>query len=103
MIAVVSGVKDEAIANAVLADVNYESKVTWNEKRPGLALGPMIITIFTFIGVALLFTVVVGISYGGLRIFVKARYPNRVFDRAQDMEIIQLKLIEGVTRKELSE
>ena len=63
----------------------------------------MIVTIFTFIGVALLFTVVAGISYGGLRVFVKARYPNRLFDRAQDVEIIQLKLIEGVTRRELHE
>ena len=101
LIAIVSGVKDPAAAEKILADVNYESKVTWNERKPGLALGTLIVTVFSFIGVAALFTVVVGISFGGLRIFVKARYPNRVFDRAQDMEIIQLKLIEGVTRREL--
>jgi hypothetical protein len=63
----------------------------------------VILTIFSFIGVALLFTVIVGLSYGGLRIFVKARYPDRVFDRAQDMEIIQLTLGQGVTPKELTE
>jgi hypothetical protein len=103
LVAVMSGVKDAAAADVVFADVNYESKVTWNERRPGLALGTMIVTIFTFIGVALLFTLVAGISFGGFRIFVKARYPNRVFDRPEDMEIIQLKLIQGVTRRELSE
>ena len=33
-----------------------------------------------------------GLSFGGVRIFVKARYPDKIFDRAEDMEIIQLKL-----------
>jgi hypothetical protein len=101
LVAVVSGVKDASVADKVFANVNYETKVTWNEPRPGLGLGTVIVTIFTFIGVALLFTVVVGISFGGMRIFMKARYPNRVFDRPEDMEIIQLKLAQGVSRREL--
>jgi hypothetical protein len=103
LVAVVSGTRNAAVADKIFADVNYETKVTWNERKPGLALGVMIVTIFTFIGVALLFTLVAGISFGGLRVFVKSRYPNKIFDRAQDMEIIQLKLDQGVIRRELHE
>jgi hypothetical protein len=103
LFALVHGSSDPALAQAILDPVNYESQVTWNERRPDISLGQVIVTIFTFIGVALVFTLVAGVSFGGLRIFVKARYPNRVFDRAQDTEIIQLKLAQGVTRKELRE
>ena len=99
--ALVRGTKDESVAGSILDGVNYESMVTWNEPRPDIALRDVILTIFSFIGVALLFTLVAGLSFGGLRVFVKARYPDRVFDRADQMEIIQLKLTQGVIRKEL--
>ncbi len=103
LLALVRGTRDEVVATTILDGVNLESQVTWNEGRPDISLRDVILTIFTFIGIALVFTVVMGISFGGLRIFVKARYPDRVFDRPQDMEIIQLKLGQGVIRKELQE
>lgn len=103
VLAVVRGSHDPAVAKAILGGVNYETQVTWDQPRPDISLRDVILTIFSFIGVALLFTVVVGLSYGGVRIFVKARYPDRVFDRPEDMEIIQLKLGEGVTPKQLTE
>jgi len=102
LIALVRGLRDPTIAKSILDGVNYESQVTWDQPRPDLSLRQVILTIFTFIGIALLFTLIAGFSFGGLRLFVKARYPNRVFDRPEDMEIIQLKLTQGVTRKELS-
>lgn len=103
LLAIVRGSRDPAVAKSILDGVNYETQVTWNQPRPDIALRDVILTIFTFIGVALLFTLIVGLSFGGVRIFVKARYPDRVFDRAQDMEIIQLKLVQGVTSKQLTE
>ena len=102
LIALVRGLRDATIAKSILDGVNYESQVTWDQPRPDLSLRQVILTIFTFIGIALLFTFIAGLSFGGLRLFVKARYPNRVFDRPEDMEIIQLKLAQGLTRKELS-
>jgi hypothetical protein len=101
LIAWVRGSRDPAIAKSILDDVNYESQVIWDQPRPDLSLRQVILTIFTFIGVALVFTLVVGLSFGGLRIFVKSKYPQRIFDRPEDMEIIQLKLAQGVMRKEL--
>ena len=103
LIALVRGSRDASVAKSILDGVNYESQVTWDQPRPDLSLRQVILTIFTFIGIALLFTVVVGLSFGGVRIFVKAKYPDRIFDRPEDMEIIQLKLAQGVIRKELTE
>ena len=101
LVAIVYGSANESIASSILSDVNHQFKVTWDEPLPGLGVGTMLITIFTFIGIALAFTTMVGVSYGGLRVFVKSRYPNRVFDRRDAMEIIQLKLAEGVTDRQI--
>jgi len=101
LLAIVLGSRDPSTAKTILDGLNYETQVTWDRPRPDISLPEVILTIFSFIGIALLFTVVVGVSFGGLRIFVKARYPDRIFDRAQDMEIIQLKLAQGVMSKQL--
>jgi hypothetical protein len=101
LIAMVRSPQETSIAKRLLDLVNYETQVTWNEPRPDLTMGQIVITAFTFIGIALLFTAVVGLSFGGVRIFMKARFPNRIFDRREEMEVIQLNLIQGVTDKEL--
>ena len=103
LLGVVRGTGDADVAKTILDGVNLESQVTWNERLPDITIQQIILTIFTFIGIALAFTIVAGISFGGLRIFVKARYPNRIFDRPEDMEIIQLKLPQGVIHKQLRE
>jgi hypothetical protein len=103
LVALVRGSRDSSVAKTILDGVNYETQVTWDEPRPDLSLREVILTIFTFIGIGLLFTIVVGVSFGGLRIFVKARYPDKVFDRPEDMEIIQLKLGQGLMHKQLRE
>jgi Family of unknown function (DUF6599) len=103
LLALVRGSRDTSVAKSILDGVNLEHQVTWDQPRPDLSLRTVILTIFSFIGIALLFTLVVGVSFGGFRIFVKARYPDRVFDRPEDMEIIQLKLAEGVIHKQLRE
>jgi hypothetical protein len=101
LVAVVYGSTSEAVASSILRDVSHEFKVTWDEPPPGLGLGTMLITIFTFIAIAFAFTTVAGVSFGGLRVFLKARYPNRIFDRPEAMELIQLKLIQGVTDRRI--
>jgi hypothetical protein len=101
LLALVRGTTDVSMSKAILDGVNYETQVTWDQPRPDISIRDVILTIFSFIGIALLFTVVVGLSFGGLRIFVKARYPDRVFDRPEDMEIIQLKLGQGLSQRQL--
>jgi hypothetical protein len=103
LVAIVYGTTNETMASSILDGVNHGFKVTWEEPLPGLGVAPMLITIFTFIAVALAFTTIAGVSYGGLRVFVKSRYPNRVFDRPETMEIIQLKLLQRVTDRQIED
>lgn len=103
LVAAVYGVRDEKLAAPLLAAVNHEYKVTWNEPLPGLGLGTMLITIFTFIGVALVVTTVAGVGFGGLRVFVKSRYPDRIFDRPEAVGLIQLKLAQIVTDRQIGD
>ena len=103
ILALVRGTRDTDVAKTILDGVYYETQVTWNEPKPDILLRDIILTIFTFIGIALVFTVVVGLSFGGVRVFIKARYPGRVFDRPEEMEFIQLKLGQGLSHKELKE
>ena len=103
LMAIVYGSRSESFAAAILDEVSHEFKVTWEEPPPGLGLGTMLITIFTFIGLALAFTTIAGVSFGGIRVFVKSRFPNKVFDRPESMEIIQLKLDQGLTDRQIGD
>ncbi|HEX4998926.1 MAG TPA: DUF6599 family protein [Terriglobia bacterium] len=96
LLAIVEPGADPAAAETLLAAVRHEYQVTWNERRPGPTLPQVMLTIFTFIGIALAFTFVAGVGFGGIRVFVKSRYPGRVFDRPEDVEVIQLKLNQSV-------
>jgi hypothetical protein len=94
LLAVVAGEVSPEEAKSLLGQVNYDADVTWNERTitPRDNIGNLVIGVFTLIGVLLLFTLVIGISFGGLRILAKRLFPERFFDRAQDVEIIQLHL-----------
>jgi hypothetical protein len=94
LLAVVAGEVSPAEAKTLLDQVNYDADITWNERvyNPRDNIGNLVIGVFTLIGVLLLFALVIGISFGGLRILAKRLFPDRVFDRAQDVEIIQLHL-----------
>ncbi len=91
------GPLSQAEAKSLLASVNYDANVTWNEntyftKRDNLAnlLVNVIILCFIIIGFAL----VAGVAFGGIRILAKRLFPERVFDRAESREFISLHLSE---------
>jgi len=96
---VVSGAVGSSEAQQLLNSVNYEAEVTWNEatslsKRDNI--GNLIVAVFALIGIILLISIIFGVFFGGIRIVVKRFFPNRVFDRPEEVEIIQLHL-EGPT------
>lgn len=103
LLAIVSNTTDTSAVQLLLEQVHYASKVTWNEPQPGLGLGPIIVTVFTFIGLLLGICVFAGFGLGGARILMKSYFPNRVFDRPEDVGIIQLKLDQELIRKEIGE
>jgi len=97
IVVVVSGPISQTEAKSLLASVNYDANVTWNEntyftKRDNLAnlLVNVIILCFIIIGFAL----VAGVAFGGIRILAKRMFPDRVFEQAQNREFISLHLSE---------
>ncbi|HXM24345.1 MAG TPA: DUF6599 family protein [Terriglobales bacterium] len=97
IVVVAAGPLSQAEAKSLLASVNYDANVTWNEntyftKRDNLAnlLVNVIILCFIIIGFAL----VAGVAFGGIRILAKRLFPDRVFDQAQNREFISLHLSE---------
>jgi hypothetical protein len=97
IVVVVTGTTNSADAKSLLNAVNYEAQVTWNEatsvsKRDNI--GNLIIGIFGLIGILLLFGVIFGVFFGGIRVLVKRYFPDSVFDRPEQVEIIQLHLKE---------
>jgi hypothetical protein len=98
IVVVAAGPLSESEAKSLLASVNYDADVTWNEntyltKKDNLAnlLVNVIILCFIIIGFAL----VVGVAFGGVRILAKRFFPERIFDRRQDVEFISLHLSES--------
>jgi len=98
IVVVAEGPLSVSEAKSLLASVNYDADVTWNEntlfsKKDNLAnlLVNIIVLCFIIIGFAL----VVGIAFGGVRILAKRIFPERVFDRPQDVEFISLHLSEN--------
>ncbi len=97
LVDVVTGATGSRDAQALLNSVNYEAEVTWNEatsfsKRDNI--GNLILGIFALIGIILLISLIFGVFFGGVRILMKRLFPDRVFDRPEDVEIIQLHLRE---------
>lgn len=95
LVAIVTGAVSSREAKALLASVNYDAEVTWNQdtflgKRDNV--GSLLVGVIALTGVILGLAIVAGVAFGGLRILAKRMFPGRVFDRAEDVEIIQLKL-----------
>jgi len=94
---VVTGAIGSSEAQTLLNSVNYEAEVTWNEattvsKRDNI--GNLILAVFALIGIILLISIIFGVFFGGIRILAKRMFPDKVFDRPDEMEIIQLHLEE---------
>jgi hypothetical protein len=82
-------------AQAIRDEVNYETEVTWNEPSTTATDPPLVYVmfkIFVFTSLFLVFATVIGIFFGGLRILIKHWLPGKVFDRPQDIEVLQLGL-----------
>jgi hypothetical protein len=95
LLAMVSGDISPKEAKALLASVNYEADVTWNEatslaKRDNI--GNLIVNVFVLIGFLLLLAFFLGVMFGGTRVVLKRIFPDRFFDRPEDVEIIRLNL-----------
>ena len=95
IVVVASGPLSQSEATSLLASVNYDADVTWNEntsfnKKDNLA--NLLVNIILLCGILMGLALVAGIAFGGIRIMVKRIMPERVFDRPEGMEFISLHL-----------
>jgi len=97
IVAIVSGPLSLSEAKSLLAAVNYEADVTWNEntfldKKNSIAnlVWNAIILCGILIGIAL----VAGVAFGGLRVLIKRLSPER--EAKEEMEFISLHLDEAL-------
>jgi len=82
-------------AQAIRDEINYSTEVTWNEPRqtatdPTMAM--VMFKIFLFTGLFMGIATALGLAFGGLRVIIKRLFPGKVFDRPEDIEVLQLGL-----------
>lgn len=82
-------------AKSLREAIDYETQVTWNEPSQTATDPPIISTLVKIImgtGVFMVAAIVLGIAFGGVRVITKIFFPGKVFDRPNQMEILQLGL-----------
>jgi len=75
--------------------VNYETQVTWNEPTHTITDPPITTVLAKIIiatGVFMLVAIVFGVAFGGVRVLLKNLFPGKVFDRPEQMDVLQLGL-----------
>ena len=101
IVVVASGPISQTDAKALSNHVNWEATVTWNQPTDSHEvhdLYMLILNIVVLCGILAGLAIVAGIAFGGVRILVKRLYPDRVFDRPEQMEFISLHLTETAVK-----
>jgi hypothetical protein len=94
IIAVIAGPISQSEARSLLASVNYEADVTWNEntylaRRNDPA--NFIVNVIYLCAIIGGFAIISGVAFGGIRILTKQFFPDRLFD-SPEMGLISLHL-----------
>jgi hypothetical protein len=101
LIAIASGPASDRDTKSLLGMVNWEAKVTWNtpsENAQVRDLYMLILNIVVLCAILAGLAIVAGVAFGGIRILMKKYFPERVFDRPEQMEFISLRLTEVAVR-----
>jgi hypothetical protein len=92
----VAGAKSQTEASALLVGhVRSGEVLTWNEPtfqftQPGI--GAVVVGTIVGSGIICVFALISGLAFGGFRLVIKRALPDRVFDRSDQLEILQLGL-----------
>jgi hypothetical protein len=97
IVVVAAGPLSPSEAKSLLASVNYDANVTWNEntflnKRDNI--GNLVWNALILCAILMVFALVAGLAFGGLRVLVQRILPERIFHREQEVEFIALHLSE---------
>lgn len=95
LLAIVLSPSSAAYATRVREAVNYETQVTWNEPSHTITDPPITSVLAKIImatGAFMLVAIVFGVAFGGVRVLMKKFFPGKVFDRPEQMDVLQLGL-----------
>jgi len=99
IVAVVTGPISASDAKSLLGMVNYEANVTWNtpaDSHEVHDLYVLILNIVILCAILGVLAIVAGVAFGGFRILMKRWFPQKVFDRPDQIEFISLRLTETI-------
>jgi hypothetical protein len=100
LLSIVFGTPAPQYAQAIRDNINYSTEITWNEPHQTYTDPPfvkMLYNIFIFTIMFLVVATMAGIAFGGFRILIKHWLPGKVFDRPENIEVLQL----GLTGKKI--
>ncbi len=101
ILAIATGPVSDSDAKSLLRMVNYEASVTWNtttDNAQARDLYMLILNIVILCAIVGGLAIVAGVAFGGIRILMKRLYPDKIFDRPEQMEFISLHLTETVVK-----
>lgn len=101
IIAIATGPVSDSDAKSLLGMVNWEASVTWNQQTDNAQvrdLYMLILNIVILCGILAGLAVVAGVAFGGIRILMKRWFPDKIFDRPEQMEFISLHLTETAVK-----
>jgi len=98
IVVLVTGAISPEEGKALLASVNYDANVTWNEntyvsKRNNMA--NLLVNIIYLCAIIIGFALVAGLAFGGLRVFIRRVFLERIFGEKDDARFIALHLSDG--------
>jgi hypothetical protein len=102
IVAIATGGVSDSDAKNLLGMVNYEASVTWNtptSNREVRDLTALILNIVILCAIVGGLAIIAGVAFGGFRILIKRLYPDKVFDRPEQMEFISLHLTETQVKR----
>jgi hypothetical protein len=102
IIAVVSGPASDSDAKALLSMVNWEASVTWNQATENHDVHDLYVLVLNVVVLCAILgglAVIAGVAFGGFRILMKRWFPDKVFDRPEQMEFISLRLAETMAQQ----
>ena len=95
LLAIVLAPSSARYAAQVRDAVNYETQVTWNEPTHTITDPPITTVLAKIIiatGVFMVVAIVFGVAFGGVRVLMKSLLPGKIFDRPEQMDVLQLGL-----------
>lgn len=95
LVALLQGADSREQAVNFLGRIRYNPLVTWDEPTHQLtdpSISTVVVGAIVDTGLIMLIVMAAGLGFGGLRLFIKFMFPGRVFDRNNEVEILQLGL-----------